>query len=168
MNIVSKFTVGSEKGIDLFLALKEAHLKEIYDGITDPVKLRTYIEHELDRRAAINDLNDLSTRLIVVFDDDQPAGYAIIRNAFDRPGILEGKRAVHLSFFILSGHNTPEVRLSLWQKCLSVTRNHAHWTELPAGSPIIPFLETADFTVVGQSELKPFSIPSQIMVRRNF
>lgn len=167
MNIVSKFTVGSEKGIDLYLALKEAHLNEMYDGIIDRVELNTYIETELDRRTAINDLNDLSTQLIIVFDHDKPLGYALIRKSFKQPIILEGNKAVRLSFFILSEYRIPEVFLSLWQKCLSVTRNHSHWTKLPVNNPMIPFLEAIDFTVTERSQSTPFNEPFQVMVRQN-
>lgn len=167
MNIISKFTVGSENGMDLFLALKEAHLKEMYEGIIDPVRLNPYLEDELDRRKAINGLNDLSTQLVIVFDDDQPLGYAMIGKTFSQPAVLEGRRAVHLSFFVLPNYRIPEVCHSLWQKCLSVTKNHSYWTELPANDAMIPFLETIDFTVAEQSQLKPFEVSSQVMVRQD-
>ena len=170
MNIISKFTVGSEKGIDVFLALKEAHLTEMYNDLVEPVKLRSYIENELDRRTAINDLNDLSTQLIVVFDidDDKALGYAVIKNNFNQPAILEDKRAVNLSFFILPEHNIQEVQQSLWQKCLSVTKNYSHWIELPANDPMISFFESLEFKVAEESKLEPFDVASQIMVRENY
>jgi len=147
MNIISKFTVGSEKGIDIFLSLKEVHLTEMYSALVDSVKLKSYIENELDRRTAINDLNDLSTQLIVVFDnnDDKALGYAVIRNNFNQPTILEDKRAVNLSFFIISEYNIPEVQESLWQKCLSVTKSYSHWIELPASDPLVSFFESSGF-----------------------
>ncbi|MCJ8154696.1 hypothetical protein MKJ01_13070 [Chryseobacterium sp. SSA4.19] len=167
MNIISKFTVGSEEGIDRFLVLKQAHLNEIYDNLIDPLTLNTYIENELDRRTAINDLNDLRTQLIIVFDDEEALGYAMIRNTFNQPTVLEDKRAVCLSFFILSGYNTQEICLSLWHKCLSVTKNYSHWVELPANSALIPFFENVGFTLAGQSKLKPFNLSSQIMIRQN-
>lgn len=167
MNIISKFTVGSENGVDLFLALKEKYIKELFDGSVDPVKYNAYLEKELDRRTAINDLNNLSTQLIIVFDDDQSLGYAVMKSTFNQPSVLEGKRAVCLSFFILSKYDIPEVRQSLWQKCLSVTKNHAHWIELFPGSPLVPFFEDIGFTVAEQSESEPFDTPSLVMVRQN-
>lgn len=170
MNIISKFTVGSEKGIDIFLALKKTHLTEMHNAFVDPVKLKSYIENDLDRRTVINDLNDLSTQLIVVFDvdDDKALGYAVIRNNFNQPAVLENKRAVNLSFFILPEYNIPEVHQSLWQKCFSVTKNYSHWIELPANDPLIPFFESLKFKIAEESKLEPFDIDFQIMVRENY
>jgi predicted acetyltransferase len=169
MNIISKFTLGSEKGIDIFLSLKEAHLNEMYKGLVDPIRLKSYIGTELDRRTAINNLNDLSTQLIVVFDidDDRALGYAIIRNNFHQPSILQGKRAVNLSFFILPEYNIQKVQQSLWQKCFSITKNYSHCIELPADNPLISFFESLEFKVAEESKLQPFDITSQIMVRVN-
>lgn len=169
MYIISKFTVGSEKGIDIFLSLKQAHLNETYNGLADPIKVKSYIENELHRRTAINNLNDLSTQLIVAFDidHDRALGYTIIRSNFQQPAILEGKRAVSLSFFILPEYNTQQVRQSLWQKCLSVTKNVSHYIELPVDHPLITFFESLEFKVAEKSKLQPFDIVSQIMVREN-
>ncbi|SDQ96952.1 hypothetical protein SAMN05421664_2907 [Chryseobacterium soldanellicola] len=68
MDIISKFTVASEQGIDLLCELKELQLREMYKGQIEPEKLNELIESELNRRAAINELNDLSAQMVSFCD----------------------------------------------------------------------------------------------------
>ncbi|KQT31537.1 hypothetical protein ASG22_18620 [Chryseobacterium sp. Leaf405] len=166
MDIISKFTVGSEKSIDQLFDLKKIQLKEMYQDILDHHQLDIYIKTQLNRRDAINELNDLSTQMITVFVDDEPVGYAIIKSSFNQPKILDGKKAVELSsFFILSEHNNYEIRLSLWQKCFSVTRSYCHWIEILQNNPLISFLEGLNFRIHEKLKMKPFEVPSYLMIR---
>lgn len=167
MNIISKFTVGSEQGIDLLFELREVQLKEMYANILDPEKLQIFIKNEFNRRITINQLNDLSTQLIIVHEKEKALGYAILKNSFNNPEILKDKKTVQLSFFVLRDYQTPEVFNSLWEKCLSVTRNYSHWIEVIQNHSTIPILESFGFKISAQSELKPFNLPSYIMVRKN-
>lgn len=167
MNIISKFTVGSEQGIDQLFDLKRTELKQMYGNIIEPLQLDTYIESQLDRRNAINELNDLNTQMIIVFVDNEPAGYAVMKSTFHQPKILSEKKAVQISsFFILQEYDTPETRQSLWQKCLSVTRSYHHWIEVLQTNPLITFLESCEFKIDEQLRMEPFDIPSYSMIRQ--
>ncbi|GGG64925.1 hypothetical protein [Epilithonimonas arachidiradicis] len=168
MNIISKFTVGSERGVDLLLELKEVQLKEMYQDLLDANELEIFLENELDRRTIINELNDLSTQLIIVFQEEKAVGYAILKNSFEQPKILEGQKAIQFSFFVLHDYHKSEVFQSLWEKCLSVTRNYSHWTEIPENDLLIPTLESFGFNISEQLLLKPFDLPGYVMIRKNY
>lgn len=168
MNIISKFAVGSDEGIDQLFSLIEHQLKDTYEGVLDPQELENYIKEQLGHKTTINYLNDLSTQLIMTFIDDRPTGYIILKNSYYQPRSLADKRAIQIvSFFILSEYDNDETRQSLWQKCLSVTRSYDHWIQLPQNDPSIAFLKKCEFKVVEQCEMKPFNIPSHIMIRSN-
>ena len=64
----------------------------------DTKQLKNYINEHLNHRNTINELNDLSTQLLILFVEDKPAGYTIIRNSFQRPAVLEGKRVINYAF----------------------------------------------------------------------
>lgn len=165
MSIISKFTVGSEEGIDLLFDLKRLQFKQMYEGIMKPEEIDRLIDKKLDRREAIKELNALTTQMVMVFENDKPAGYAIIKSSYEQPDILEDKKAAHLTFYIAADHISQEVYDSLWQKCLSITRSYAHWIELPQKNPLIPFFESSQFELCEQSHLKKLNMPSHIMVR---
>lgn len=164
MKILSKFIVGSELGIDLLFELKEIQLREMYKNDIDSEKLTVYIEDELDRRTAINQLNDFTTQLIMVFGDDQPLGYAIVKNSYERPSVLKDKKAVQLFLYILPEFHKAEVFQSLWQKCQSVMRNCCSWTEILQNDPLLSTLESWGFTILQESKLQPFNLDSYILL----
>jgi len=166
MDIVSKFTIASEDGIRNLFMLKETQIREMYKGSVEEAALNAYIKQQLDERATINDLNNLSTQMMTVFLKDVPVGYVIIRQSVN-PKILAEQKVIHYSsFYIMSEYNNTETRTSLWNKCLSVTRKYdAMWIEVLQTDPLIPFLESCGFMVHEQSEMKPFGKASHIMIR---
>lgn len=165
-NIISKFAVGSDESVDQLFSLREQQLKDTYENLVELQELKKYIKEELDDRIVINDLNDISTQLIITFIENKPVGYIVMKNCYYQPKILADKKAIHIvSFFILSTYDNAETRKSLWQKCLSVTKSYSHWIELPQDDRSVAFLEKCDFKIIEQCEMKPFNIPSHIMVR---
>lgn len=168
MNIISKFAVGSDEGIDQLFSLREHQLKDMYENLLGSQELENYMKKDLDHRTTVNDLNDLSTQLIMTFIENKPVGYIIMKNSYDQPKFLADKKAIQIkSFFILSEYDSIETRQSLWKKCFSITRSYNHWIELPQNDPSISFLERCEFKIIEQSKMKPFGIPSHIMVRLN-
>ena len=168
MNIISKFAVGSDEVIDQLFSLRVHQLKLMYEDQLEVQALENYLQEELDHRTTINELNDLSTQLIMTFIDNKAVGYIILKNSYYQPESLADKKAIQIkSFFILSEYDTIETRQSLWQKCFSVTRSYSHWIELPHKDPSLSFLEECEFKIVEQSTMKPFDFPSHIMVRLN-
>ena len=165
-NIISKFAVGSDESIDQLFLLREEQLKNTYENLLELQELKNFIKEQLDDRIVINDLNDISTQLIITFIEDKPVGYIIMKNSYYQPKILADKKSIRIiSFFILSAYDNTETRKSLWQKCFSVTKSYNHWIELPQDDPSVAFLEKCEFKIIEQSEMKPFNVPSNIMVR---
>jgi predicted acetyltransferase len=166
MNIISKFAVGSDESIDQLFSLREYQLKDTYENLLESQELKNYIKEQLDHKTTINELNDLSTQLIMTFVENKPVGYIILKNSYYQPKVLADKKAIQIiSFFILSEYDNIETRQSLWQKCFSVTRSYNHWIELPKNDPSISFLAKCEFKIIEQCEMKPFNIPSHVMVR---
>lgn len=170
MDITSKFIIGSEEGIRQLFFLKNAQIRGMYENVASADELDHYLSEQLNHREAINDLNDLSTQLIVLFVGDEPAGYTILKNSFQRPEVLEGKKALHYStFYILPEHDHPETRQSLWKKCLSAARTYeeAYWTETLQSDPLIPFFEECGFVIHEKSVMPPFQQPSVTLIKYN-
>ena len=170
MDIEVKFTIGSEEGIGQLFFLQNAQIRGQYEDVTDSGQLDLYIKEKLNHRNVINDLNDLSTQLLVLFVESKPAGYTIIRNSFERPEVLEGKRVINYSsFYILPEYNNPETRQALWKKCVSITRtfDEAYWIETLQSDPLVPFFEECGFAIHEQSVMKPFDQPSVVLIKYN-
>lgn len=165
MNIISKFVVGSEYGVDLLFELKEAQLRNLYENTEKTEKITLFIENELDRRATINQLNDLTTQLIIAFENDKALGYAMIKNSYNRPSAIEAEKAVELFFYILPEYQHAGVFEALWQKCLSVTRNYSYWTEILQNDVLLLAWQSCGFRISEESVWKPFDLKSYILVK---
>jgi len=164
MNIRSEFTVGSEYGIDLLFELKEVQLNTMYGERIDAERRNAHIENELNRRAAINELNDFTTQMIITFEEHKALGYAIIKNSYETPNSLKDKKALRIYCYILPEYQNAEVVQSIWQKSLSANRNYSYWIEVLQNDPLIPLLESLGFRISETSELKPFNLPSYILI----
>ncbi|MDR0228568.1 MAG: hypothetical protein LBI72_05835 [Flavobacteriaceae bacterium] len=166
MNIISKFTIASEEGLQILFALRKAYIKEMYQNIIAENLLQQYITEQTNHKNAILELNDLSTQMLTVFVDDIPVGYAITKQV-PPPEILKEYKVINYSsFYFLPNYNTEDVKASLWNKCLSLTRSYqALWIEVLQQDPIIPYLQECGFTIEESSSMQPFDQPSYIMVR---
>jgi hypothetical protein len=91
MDIAVRFTIGSEEGVSQLLMLQKAQIMERYENVVDTEQLNNYINEHLNYRNTINELNDLSTQLLILFIEDKPAGYTIIRNSFSGPQFWKEK-----------------------------------------------------------------------------
>ena len=168
MDIAVRFTIGSEEGVSQLLMLQNAQIKERYENVVDTKQLKNYINEHLNHRNTINELNDLSIQLLILFVEDKPAGYTIIRNSFQRPAVLEGKRVINYAFFyILPEYNSPETRQALWKKCLSIARtfDEACWIETLEKDPLISFFEESGFVIHEKSVMDPFEQASVILIK---
>ncbi|CDN72925.1 hypothetical protein [Elizabethkingia anophelis] len=170
MDIAVRFTIGSEEGVNQLLMLQKAQIKGRYENVTSAEQLNNYISEHLNHRNTINELNDLSTQLLILFVEDKPAGYTIIRNSFQRPAVLEGKRVInYASFYILPEYDSPETRQALWKKCLSIVRtfDEALWIETLENDPLIPFFEESGFAIHEKSVMEPFGQASVTLIKYN-
>ncbi|WP_185289661.1 hypothetical protein [Chryseobacterium lactis] len=163
MEIISKFTVGSEEGISDLIAIIDSSVYTLHKDFVSEEDIQKYSK-QIDPRKMINDLNDLSNQLIMTYADQRPVGYSIIKSGSLYPGIAEGKRATEISFAIISEFNTPEIRQSLWKKCRSaVSFTDVIWINILAHDPLLEFFKESGFVAVSDSQSGPFQLPSHIL-----
>lgn len=164
MDIISKFTVGSEEGISDLITIIDSSVYTLHKDFVSEEDIKKYIHNEIDPRKMINELNDLSNQLIMTYADQKPIGYSIIKSGSLHPGISEGKRATEISFVILSAFDSPETRQSLWKKCRSaVSFTDIVWINMLDHDPLLEFLKESGFISVSDSKAGPFQLPSHIL-----
>jgi len=164
MDIISKFTVGSEEGISDLIAIIDSSVYALNKEFVSEEEIKKYIQNEIDPRKMINELNDLSNQLIMAYADQKPIGYSIIKSGSLHPGIPDGKRATEISFVILSEFDSPEIRQSLWKKCRSaVSFTDIVWINMLDHDPLSEFLKEVGFVSVSDSKAGAFQLPSHIL-----
>ncbi|NML69950.1 hypothetical protein HHL23_09075 [Chryseobacterium sp. RP-3-3] len=164
MNIISKFTVGSEEGISDLITIIDASVYALYKELIPEKDIKKYIEDDIDPRKMINDLNDLSNQLIITYADDQPVGYSTLKSGLTHPALPEGKRATEMSFVILPEFDSPETRTSLWKKSRSAASfTDIVWINILAHDPLLEFLKESGFSVAIDATAGPFQLPSHIL-----
>ncbi|WP_142688297.1 N-acetyltransferase [Chitinophaga polysaccharea] len=148
MNIITKFTVVTKQGMDALLMLTKELAGEKYSGLLQQKVLDKYISENFNERALIAEINNISNQWLVVYVDDQPAGYACITSKGKRPESLEGKRAVRIADFgVLQKYPAPAVRDALLEKCLAVCKPYENvWLTEYAANPLLPLFENKGFT----------------------
>ncbi|MCJ7932268.1 MAG: hypothetical protein MUW56_01195 [Chryseobacterium sp.] len=164
MEIISKFTVGSEDGISDLITIIDSSVYALYKEFVSEEDIKQYIEHGIDPRKMINELNNLSNQLIITYADQRPIGYSIIKSGSLYPGIADGKRATEISFVILPEFDSPETRQSLWKKCRSaVSFTDEIWINMLSHDPLLEFLKESGFTAISDTRSGPFQLPSHLL-----
>ncbi|WP_126651190.1 hypothetical protein [Chryseobacterium aureum] len=164
MDIISKFTVGSEEGISDLIAIIDSSVYALHQKLVGEEEIQRYIHKEIDPRKMINELNDLSNQLIMMYGDQKPIGYSLIKSGSLHPGIPEGKRATEISFVIISEFDSPETRQSLWKKCRSAVHfTDMIWINILDHDPLSEFLKEIGFVSVSASKAGPFQLSSHIL-----
>lgn len=166
MSIISKFTIATEEGLAVLFQLREAQIRNLYTSSTDTASLNQYITQQLDHKETILELNDLSTQMLTVYNKEIPAGYVMIKQV-DQPAVLADKKVINLaSFYIEPNQNQEEVRASLWNKTLSLTRQYdAIWLEVLQQDPLLPYFKAWGFEISEEKVMQPFEQPSYLLIR---
>jgi hypothetical protein len=164
MEIISKFTVGSDQGIDNLFAVMRPYIRNKYKELISSEKIEEYLNEHVEYKKMIHNLNDLSTQLIMVFADNEPVGYCLFKSGATYSGSTEGKRMTEIiDFAILPEFDTQEVRASLWNKSrTAITFTDSIWINLGHHDSMVDFFKNKEFTFIKDSELKAFSIPAGI------
>ncbi|MGX5819250.1 N-acetyltransferase [Chitinophaga lutea] len=137
MNIITKFIVVTDEGLEALATLAGALAAE--QG--------TQISGDFSRQSLAAEVNSISNQWLVVYVDDQLAGYACITTKGKRPQMLDGKRAIRIrDFGVLEKYAAPAVVASLLDKCLAACKSYEKvWIAEPAGSPLVALLEDRGF-----------------------
>ena len=147
MNIITKFTVASEKGLETLLMLTKELAIEKYSTLLEQKVLDSYISRKFNAQALIAEVNSMSNQWLVVYVDDQPAGYACLTSKGKRPKALEGKGAIRImDFGVLKQYLTSAVTEVLLEKCLSVCKSYANaWIVEYVDNPLVEVFENKGF-----------------------
>ena len=168
-NIVTKFAIASEEGVEIIKHLTRTIAKEKFEALIPSEMLDNYINEELNDKKLIDDLNEsLTTQWLVVYKNDQPAGYARITSKGERP-VVEEKSIISIADFgVLQEYNEPEVLQSLLDKCYYICKIYqAVWLHEYKENPLLFFFEANKFKRMNQESdsygLLP--LPSVFMIR---
>lgn len=134
--VITKFAVASDKMLDELLYLLRTWMSEHPDEVPEG----TYT-----RKILVNTMNSFSSQWLIVYAGDEPAGFAFLTDAGERPAILDNKRIVQLvAFGVLSAYAGGVVETSLLEKCMTIYKGRdAMWTMPTAANR--PFLESGGF-----------------------
>ncbi|MGU3377035.1 hypothetical protein [Chryseobacterium sp. M5A1_1a] len=166
MEVISKFTIGSDKGVDDLFTVIKSSVSNTYQNHISEEEIKKYIKN-WDPRKMINELNNLSNQLIIIYADQQPAGYGILKSGSAYPGFSEEKRITELNFVILQEYNSSEIRESLWKKCRSASSfTDIIWSNIFTEDPLAEFFKESGFTIKENSQTDPFLLPSHIIELR--
>ncbi|MFB6456676.1 N-acetyltransferase [Chitinophaga sp. Hz27] len=162
MNIITKFTVVTQQGMGALLMLTRELAKEKFAALLKPKVLDNYISGKFNEQTLTAEVNNISNQWLIVYVNDEPAGYARLTSKGQRPQRLEGKRAVRIADFgVLSKYPDDAVKDSLLEKCLAVSKQYESiWITEYAENPLIPLFETKGFvkeTDAGQLEELPLA-----------
>ncbi len=110
----------------------------------------------------------MSNQWLVVYVNEQPAGYARITSKGKRPEIVAHKRAIRIADLgILKAYEDPAIKRSLFDKCLSVCRSYeATWINEYIEDPCITFFESEGFIRQhGAPEMDELPLPSVYLIK---
>ncbi len=156
MNIITKFTVATEQGIEVLSMLTKALAVEKFAQLLKPAELDRYIVENFNINTLVNEINSMSNQWLVTYVDDQPMGYARITSKGQKPANLGGKRAIRIADFGVCPHEVqPQIEASLMDKCLAVCSSYEIiWINEPIGSSFIEIFEQKGF--IKQQEISQF------------
>ncbi|WP_410877591.1 hypothetical protein [Myroides sp. DW712] len=165
MSIITKFTIATEEGLRILFQLREAQIKGMYASKVEETQVNKYLTQQLDHKETILELNDLSTQMLTVYQADIPAGYVMIKQV-DQPALADKKVINLASFYLLPNHNEEDVRASLWNKTLSLTRQYdAIWLEVLQDDPLLPYFQVWGFEISEERVMSPFNQASYLLIR---
>lgn len=156
MNIITKFTVATEQGIEALLTLTKALAVQKFAQLVEPVELECYIIENFNVQTLVSEINSMSNQWLVVYVDDQPMGYARITSKGEKPIVVGGKRAIRVADFGVCHHQAQQqIMTSLFDKCLAVCSTYeAIWINEPEESSLTRLFEQKGF--IRQSGMSRF------------
>lgn len=141
--VITKFKVATEDAIAELLHLTRTIALEKYAHLVNKEVMEDYIFRHYNDKQIIDEMNSFGNQWLVVYVDEQAAGYAFVTTQGKRPGLLEDKKAVCIAdFCILKEYLSGEAKQSLFDKCLAISKAYESlWLTEQVDSPLIPFFE---------------------------
>jgi len=120
-SIVTKFTIGTEQGINTVLSIGAATAMEKYTGKVPEDQLTAYIQNNFNAEVLHIEMNSMSNQFLVVYADGEPAGYARITSKGKRPQIFDKKTVMRIADFgVLHKFDDVQIKKNLFEKCVAV------------------------------------------------
>ncbi len=147
MNIITKFTVATEYGVNVLSMLTRELAMEKFSLLVEQKIIDSYISQNFNEQTLISELNSMSNQWLITYVDDSPAGYAKITSKGERPSALVQKRAIRIADFgILKRYQDPVIINSLLEKCLHVCKPYEGiWINEYVQNPAIELFENNGF-----------------------
>lgn len=145
--IATKFTIGTEEGINVLFFLTVATAREQFAGKIPAQELEDYISRNFNKDTLMVELNSMSNQYLIVYADEEAAGYAKITSKGLRPEFLDHKTLVRIAdFSVLAKYDDPLISKSLFDKCLSIsTMQQVIWISEYENNPYLAFFESYGF-----------------------
>ncbi|MCX8534088.1 hypothetical protein [Chryseobacterium luquanense] len=163
MEIVSKFVIGSDKGVSDFLNVKKLSFINLHKSFINEKEINSYIEEHFDERKTINELNNLSNQLIITYKENLAVAYCLIKSGSRHSLFPEEKRTTEIDIAILQEYDSEEIRTSLYTKFTSATKfADIIWISILQHNSLIEFLKSKGFELVRSNFSKEFKLPASI------
>lgn len=145
--IGTKFIIGNEQGINDLLVITTAIAGERFKGKVPDQELENYIDANFSKDALMVELNSMSNQYLMVYADDEPAGYVRVTTKGTRPEFFAKKTLARIADFgVLARYSDPLINKSLFEKSLSVsTMQQVVWISEFEGSPYLDLFESYGF-----------------------
>jgi hypothetical protein len=145
--IVTKFIIGNEQGINDLLVITSTTARERFKGKVPDQELENYINANFSKDALMVELNSMSNQYLMVYTDDEPAGYVRVTSKGTRPEFFAKKTLARIADFgVLAKYNDPLISKSLFEKGLSISNmQQVIWISEFEGSPYLDFFESYGF-----------------------
>ena len=145
-----KFVVASPEGVNILQNLATACLQEKYANTLSKKTLLNYIDSRYDTQAIVIEFNDFTNQLLVVYINEEPVGYAIVKQKGTHPKQLDGLRIGYIEeFALLDKHLTGGAGQLLLEKCLAIFKSFDAVVSLQTQNSIIEVFKKSGFELSG-------------------
>lgn len=168
--IITKFTVATGDGIGNLMDLGAELARAKFQELVSKEILEKYISDHFAEKVLIEEVNSLSNQWLIVYADENPAGYVRITSKGSYPQNISGKRAIRIADFgILPAYSNPDVLNSLFQKSMQVCKGYeVIWLNEHISYPSMDFFIRNGFEKQEEdTSLDELPLPSVYLVRRN-
>lgn len=123
--IKTKFTVASEEGVGVYRELAGKSIWQKYGAVVKAATIELHLDAQLNWERIVSELNTFSNQLVVVYVDDQPAGYAFLKGSGHTPEVLKNKRNICIAEFeVLDEYLAGKAKTVLLEKCLNICKSY--------------------------------------------
>lgn len=166
--IITKFIIGNEQGINDLLNIATAIAIERFKGKVPDPEFESYVNANFNKEALMIELNSMSNQYLMVYADDEPAGYVKVTSKGTRPELFAKKTLARIADFgVLTKYTDHLIGTTLFEKSLSISNTRqVIWISEFENSPYLDLFESYGFKKnVEISIPQELSIPPVYLVK---